>query len=202
MNKYFLVSIFSLAVLSKQLPKPFLSTSFGMNNVTYTELQSSLQDSDGVTQAKTQLNGSASIMSLEVAYTHPIKTNQALFLRGITPLIGNENRMFSGGGGYQYFFGDALISDVEIESVDGSFVHFAPGFRYFASAHLDVSYLFYTGKSAKKTDLIFQIGPGAGVLYRWKERIDIKAQAEYAMGYGSVVTTTSIKILAGLTMQF
>lgn len=202
MNKFFLTALFIICTHAKELPKPFVSTSIGMNNVTYTELQSTLTDSDGTSQQKTQLNGSASIISLEISYTRPFKNNQAIFIRGITPLIGNENRMFSGGGGYQYYFGDSIVSDIEIESVDGSFIHFEPGLRYYISGNVDVSYLFYTGKTAKKTDLIFQLGPGAGVLYRWKDKIDIKAQAEYGIGFGSVVTTTSMRLLAGITMQF
>lgn len=201
MNKFIILLLISLNAFSASHPNSYWSANLGMNNVTFTEIQSTLVDSDGESSTKSQLNGSASIMSLELSFTKPLNNKNAVMARGIAPLIGSDNRMFSGGIGYLYFFGDSIISDIEIETPDGSFIHFEPGMRFFAGATSDVSYLFYTGRTAKKTDLIFNIGPMGGLLYRYKNNIDIKAQGEYAIGYGSVVTTSTMRMFIGITYQ-
>ncbi|MGI4993825.1 hypothetical protein ACRXCV_14390 [Halobacteriovorax sp. GFR7] len=191
-----------MSSLALTKPTPYYSFGLGVSNISYNEAESNLKDESGNNAKKTPISGSAMVITLMGDYTIPFKTNQAVSVRGVIPLLASTGRIFSLGAAYQYYFGNKAASDIEIKSSDGVYIKFSPKFRYYAGAATDVSYLFYTSETAKKTDLIFHVGPTGGMLYRWKDNIDIKLEADFQIGFGSVVSTTNIKVQSGLTYQF
>lgn len=198
MRNILLFFLLSINLATYATPEPFFSFGLGINSVSYSEVSSSIEGSG----TKTLASGSAAIISAKVDYTYPIKNNQSIVARGLVPLIATTDRMFSAGVGYQYFFGRNNVSDIEIQTRDGSFLQITPKFRYYVGGAADIGYLIFTSKTSKKSDMVFQLGPNGGVLYRWKDGIDIVGEAEFQIGYGSIVTTTSIKLTGGLTYKF
>lgn len=198
MNKLLISLFIATSIFANTTPTPFYSFSLGIASVSYAEAESDIQTEN----KKTPISGSAMVIGAMVDYTIPLKINQALAIKGTIPLMSSTGRIFSIGSAYQYYFGGKAVSDIEVRNIDGSYIKFSPGFRYYAGATADVSYLYYTSETAKKTDVLFQLGPTGGILYRWKDNIDIKAEADFQIGFGSIVTTTTMKIIGGLTYKF
>lgn len=195
---FVLIFCSSTAIASNfNIGKSFWTADVGMNSISYQE-NPFLNSSDS-TFKKVASSGSAGVIVGQLAYVKPIKRRQALSFRGMVPLMDPKNRMFSFGSGYSYYFGESLISDILIE-IGGGSVSVSPGFRYYVGAQSDLSYLFYTSESAKRTDFLFQLGGHGGMLYRWKN-FDLKAHFEYAKGFGSVVSTSEMRILFGISHQ-
>ena len=192
----FLATLSLNSFASINISNSYWTGDLGMNSVSYQE--NVFLNSTDSTFKKLPSSGSAGIIVGQLGYVKPIKQRQAISFRGLVPLMDPNNRMFTVGSGYSFFFGDSLISDIKVE-IGGGTVTVEPGFRYYVGAQADLSYLFYTSETAKRTDFLFQAGGHAGALYRWKKGIDLKAHFEYAKGFGSVVSTTEMRILLGVS---
>lgn len=178
--------------------KSFWTASGGISSLSFQEKEA-LQNEDTDFEKNAQ-SGSASILSLNLTRQIPFDSNQSVFIRGMTPAFTGESRLFLAGGGYSYFFGDTIISDTEITLGEGK-ITVQPGFRYYVGVQSDVGYLFYTSETARKTDLVFELGGHAGALYRWRDKMDIHAQVEFSQGIGSVANTTNLRYFLGLGFQ-
>lgn len=180
----------------------YISTSLGMVNVSFAEsdtVLSSSEDDDGA--ATKPGSGSASIMSFDMSYHVPTSAKREWFARMIIPFQPSSgNALVYGGFGMNHFFNgqssDVMSNDSEVD------VRITPKFRYYAGGQVGFGYLIYVTESAKKTDILMELGAQAGTIYAWKERWGIKGELSIGRGVGTKVSTTSMRMIVGTTYTF
>lgn len=200
------ISIFSLphVVQADSDLSKYVSASVGMVNVSFTESESVLTSGeveDEGTENETPGSGSASIMSLEFSYHKPFSVNKEIFGRFIIPFQPSSgNALIYGGGGMNYFF-NGQGTDVKSESshID---LRVTPKFRYYVGGLLGLGYLVYVTESAKKSDILLDLGAQGGVIYAYKERWGIKGEFSISRGVGTKVSTNTMRMMLGTTYTF
>jgi hypothetical protein len=178
---------------------PVVSTSFGMYNITVTENESSITSTDTdvtVEEDSGATSVAAAVTVFEINYEFLQTESRSFFLKGVVPLISaGGSSAFLGAGGMNWFFKGA--PSVFSYSNLGSTVFLIPKLRYYVGGSLGVGYLIYDTESAKKSDIYFDLGFHAGVLYNFGKKWGMRA--EVGMGRGTGVTTSSMgmKIFIG-----
>lgn len=81
----------------------------------------------------------------------------------------------------------------------GTTVKFSPKLTYYWSIESGISYLVYLTETAKKTDMLFDIGLGGGGHYAINDSWVLKGQLAMTMGTGVNTSSTAMKIFFGLT---
>lgn len=183
----------------------YVSFSLGMVNVSFTETESMLKSDDDDEPAEGANTGpgagAASVMSLEMGYHRPWSEKKEIFGKFILPFQSAAgNALVYGGGGMNYFFsgqGAYLKGDFSEASV-----RIAPKLRYYAGGQLGLGYLIYTTQTAKKTDILFDLGAHGGMLYHWKDRWSWRAEVGMGRGVGTNVSASMMRMFFGTAFSF
>lgn len=202
---FFKLLLFSLLVFpTRQVFAGDLADSFsislGMVNVSFTESQSALESEEGE-EAEEAGSGSSAVISLDMTYNRPLDDKKEIYVRGIVPFMPSTGAgLILGGGGMNYYF-NGLSSDVKRD--DGSVsLRISPSMRYYVGGELGFGYLIYTTESAKKSDLLLNIGGHGGMTYTFRDNWSFKGELGIGKGMGTKVSTTMMKVMLGLSYTF
>lgn len=175
----------------------YLSLTTGMVNLSYAEVASQIKQTND-TLKKEPGSGSASVLSVSASYHLPLDVKKEVYFSGIVPFsTASGSALMSASLGGNYFF-NGISSSIRSENSDVVF-KLKPKFRYYAGGDLGLAYLIYVTNTAKKTDFILDLGAHVGGIYSWKDRWNIKAEAGFGKGMGTKVSSTGMKLFAGVT---
>jgi hypothetical protein len=196
--KYFYLLIFCLSsvnvLASEDKFYDELVTSVGMTMVSYAEDAKVIQG-DNVQEAA---SGSVSGISASIQYKMASSFKKSYYLTTVFPLLPSATGTYlSFGGGMEYYFND--IGSKTGLTNSGTTIQFTPKFRYFAGFEVGGGYLVYTTESAKKTDLLFEIGGLGGIAYSMSNKWAIKTTLNVMKGTGAVTSTMAIRFMIGGT---
>jgi len=143
---------------------------------------------------ETQASGSSSTIGLNVGYEYFPGTGYSFVVGGSIPILGvSETSILMIGGAMNFYF-MGLGTSGSFFGEDGA-ISFNPGMRLFAGPTINVGYLVYQTETAKKSDVLFDVGAHAGVVYNLSQSYGVKAYAAFGRGVG--VVTSSINMRFG-----
>lgn len=196
---FFFFILFSQSVWAIDLSDS-LSISLGMVNVSFTESESTLASEEGE-ETEEAGSGSSAVISLDLTYNRPLDERKDFFARLIVPFMTSTGSgLVLGSGGMNYYF-SGLSSDIKSEDPNVQ-VRISPDMRYYVGGELGFGYLIYTTESAKKSDILLNIGGHGGVLYSFRDHWSIKGELGIGKGVGTKVSTTMMKVFFGLSYTY
>lgn len=168
-----------------------------MVNVNVTENASTLvADSNGneVSEAST---AAVSVISLNMTYEFQNYVQKSYFLKATAPLISSDGSgMFLGGIGANWYF-NSLSSLFSFDD-QGSNMTISPTSRYYLGGFAGVGYLVYITDTAKKSDLLFELGLHGGAIFNFKKDWGLRAELGLGRGTGVATSTIGIKAFVGV----
>lgn len=171
----------------------------GMINASYSENPSGITSSSA-TASKAAASGSASIMPFEVgiekAVTQKRSYTAKLTLPGIAP--SKDSYLHIGVGANFYF---KSLSSVENFSSDQQVLTIETPWRFYWGIDTGATYLVYTTKVEKKSDLIFELGAHVGILRKINSRWAGRAEIGLARGLGVQTSAMTMKIIFGAALS-
>jgi hypothetical protein len=196
--------VFVFILLSTISAKEFsgiTSYSVGMVNIGVTENESSLESTDEDVASEEQKKSSAkavSAISFNLNYEFSFKQKRSYFVKATVPMMTADGAgLFLGGVGFNWYLND--LGSIYKSNIAGSEIVMVPKFRYWWGANAGVGYLVYNTESAKKSDVIFDLGIHGGAGYNFGEKWGMKGEAVVGRGTGVATTTMNIRIFFGLT---
>lgn len=99
------------------------------------------------------------------------------------------------------FFINSLSSKVSYTG-SGTNLKITPTLRYFWGFQGGLGYLTYSTETAKKSDLLFEIGLLGGIIYRISQKWGIRGQLDVARGTGVTTSTFNTKFMLGGSYYF
>ncbi|MCB9060673.1 MAG: hypothetical protein H6622_04045 [Halobacteriovoraceae bacterium] len=199
---YVLILFISFAAHANTLVKKnFLdqfSSSLGLVNISFAENQSTLTNEDATTTTAAQ--GNNSNIALNVNYNIPLNLNGSVFSQATVPVVTNDGSgLFTVGAGYNYFIssvsGRSKVIDPNVK------LSLTPDIRYYIGGQLNLGYLIYVSETARKSDVLIELGIQAGIIYNFKKSLAIKAEAMMGRGIGVSTATTNTKFFAGISID-
>lgn len=186
--------------LAKKELANYYSASIGMVNISFAESDSTLAGDEDEEDAPPG-SGSASVMSMELSYHVPTSLKKEFFFRTLIPFQPTTgNALILGGAGMNYFInGQSSAVQTDNEDIE---IRIMPKFRYYVGGQISFGYLVYNTETAKKSDILMELGAQGGAIYAWNEHWGIKGEAGFGRGIGTKVATTGIRIMLGTTYTF
>lgn len=176
------------------------SISLGMVNVSFTESESTLASDDGE-EPEEAGSGSSAVISLDLTYNRPLDEKKDVYGRIIVPFMTTTGSgLVLGSGGMNYYF-SGLSSDIKTDDQDVK-VRISPDMRYYVGGELGFGYLIYTTESAKKSDILLNIGGHGGLLYSFRDHWSVKGELGIGKGVGTKVSTTMMKVIFGVNYTY
>lgn len=207
MKKIFLniiFCVFSFNLQAKSLYSPTLNFSLGVYNMTVDESESTLQATDSTVivpdeEIFTGLDVSA--ISLEVSYESFLSSRNSLLVSGGIPFSSEDGvgKYYLSVGTNYYInpVGSVLsFSDLRSQIVT------IPTFKYYIGANLSVGYLIYNTVSAKKSDVVLDVGFSAGAVYNISKDWGIGGEVKILRGIGVATSSTTFSGMVGVTYNF
>ena len=193
--KFLVVSVlvFSQARADEELLQE-LAYSVGAVNASYAE------GSGNLSGENVQKPASGSVMSISGSVNWKFKPGmeRSYYLNGTFPLIPNPQGSYFGVHlGMESYFG-SMGSRLRLNNA-GTTLRLKPGNNYFWAIEGGVGYLAYSTVSAKKTDLLLDIGGLLGMNYKYNEKWQLRMTAGLGRGTGVVTTVMEMKLFAGVT---
>lgn len=171
-----------------------LTYSIGAVNASYAEGQGNL------TGENVQEPASGSVMSISGNVNWKFKPGleRSYYLSGTFPLVPNPLGSYFGMHvGMENYFGK-MGSRMRLNN-SGTTLKLKPGNNFFWGLEGGVGYLAYTTESAKKTDLLLDLGALVGMNYIYSDNWQFRMSAGFARGTGVVTTVMEMKVFAGVT---
>jgi hypothetical protein len=162
----------------------------GMANVSFTENASALTGANQVVPA----SGSVASISGMLHYRFKTVGRKAFYGQFTFPLMSGQGSYLSGGGGMEYYWGQAAARSV-LSDVTTSLT-ISPVTRYFALTQLNMGYISYVTPTAKKNDTLLEVELGGG-MSRQFTKWTLRVQASMARGVGVATTTMGMKAMVG-----
>jgi hypothetical protein len=173
-----------------------LTISIGMVNAGYTENKSTLESTS--TTTTTASSGSASVLPVDALWEFYQTTKHSYFVRATAPLLtSGKDSFFSLGGGVNWYF-KSLSSKGDFKDENDT-ITIIPKIRYYWGVEVGAGYLVYSTKTAKKSDLLADLGLHGGLIYSINPTWGIRAETGYARAIGVATTTSVIKAFIGFT---
>ncbi|PIK14828.1 hypothetical protein [Halobacteriovorax sp. JY17] len=199
-----LISLFLLIISSNSFGKDFsgiTSYSIGMVNIGVTENESSLESTDeNVTPGEEKKSSAKAVsaISFNLNYEFSFKQKRSYFVKATVPMMTADGAgLFLGGVGFNWYLND--LGSIYRANIGGSEIVMVPKFRYWWGANAGVGYLLYNTESAKKSDIIFDLGIHGGAGYNFGEKWGMKGEAIVGRGTGVASTTMNIRMFFGVT---
>jgi hypothetical protein len=189
-----LLTFTSLHAFASQGFSDEITLSLGMANVSYAEKESSLEGENKSEAA----SGSVSSLSGNFHWKFKSQEKKSYYVSATFPFMGGDgSSYFSVGGGIEFYL-TPLGSRVGMQN-QGTTVKFSPKLTYYWGVEAGLGYLVYLTETAKKTDMLFDIGLGGGGHYAINDSWVLKGQLGMTMGTGVNTSATAMKIFVGLT---
>lgn len=171
-----------------------ITYSIGAVNASYSEGQGNLTGENVAEPA----SGSVMSISGNVNWKFAPGLEKSYYLSGTFPLLPNPTGSYFGAHvGMESYFGK-VGSRMRMNN-SGTTLKLKPGNNFFWGLEGGVGYLVYSTESAKKTDLLLDVGALIGMNYNYNEKWQFRGQAGIARGTGVVTTTMEMKIFVGVT---
>jgi hypothetical protein len=172
-----------------------MTYSLGMVNASYAEAQSSLKGENVSLPA----SGAIASISGNVQWKFSPGFERSLYLAGTFPLLPNPAGSYFGvHSGIEFYFGGKMGSRMRVEN-SGTTLKLKSGSVFFWGLEGGIGYLAYTTETAKKTDILLDLGAFGGGNYVISDKWQLRGQAGFGRGTGVQTTVTEIKIFFGLT---
>lgn len=194
-SKLFLIGLITLSVAyaDEELLQE-LSYSIGAVNASYAEGQGNLSGEN------VQEPASGSVMSISgnLNWKFSPGLERSYYLSGTFPLVPNPQGSYFGGHiGVENYFGK-IGSRMRLNN-SGTTLKLKPGNNFFWGLEGGLGYLAYTTETAKKTDILLDLGALAGMNYIYSDNWQFRGTAGIARGTGVVTTVMEMKIFFGVT---
>jgi hypothetical protein len=172
-----------------------ISYNIGLVNASYAEAQSTLTGKN-VTEAA---SGSVSSISGQISYKFAPGLERSYYFSGTFPLLPSPTGSYFGAHfGAEFYFGSSSGSKVNF-SHSGTSIKLKPKNLYFWSLEGGLGYLIYNTETAKKTDMLLDIGANLGMLYTMSEKWRLRGTVGMTRGTGVATTTMEMKAFFGVT---
>lgn len=174
-----------------------LTFMIGMVSASYTETESALEGENKTDPA----TGAVSSLAAGVHWKFSSSEKKSYYLTSTFPLMsGDGSSYFSMGGGVEFYL-TPLGSRIGMENM-GTTIKLSPKLTYFWGIETGLSFLVYLTETAKKSDLLFDIGAIGGGHYAINDKLIFKGSLAVMKGTGVSTNTITIKILMGATIYF
>ena len=171
-----------------------LTTNFGMANVSVTENESSITQTDDSVQIDETESGSSSAVSaisFQLTYEFLHDGTMGYFAKAMAPLMSSAGTgVFAGSFGFNKYFND--LGTKYTYELNGNKVTLVPAMRYYWGASGGLGYLVYSTESATKSDVFFDLSFHGGFSFSMGDNWGLKGELAAARTTG--VATTGIKI--------
>lgn len=123
---------------------------------------------------------------------------RSYYLSGTFPLVPNPQGSYFGAHiGVENYFGK-IGSRMRLNN-SGTTLKLKPGNNFFWGLEGGLGYLAYTTESAKKTDILLDLGALAGMNYIYSDEWQFRGTAGITRGTGVVTTVMEMKLFVGVT---
>ncbi|MBF0360077.1 MAG: hypothetical protein HQK49_03660 [Oligoflexia bacterium] len=179
-----------------------MAVSTGMANIAYAENPSGLtSEVASSSQSSSKASGAISSLSLKMDYELYDRSRKSHRFLAIVPLMSTgTDSYFSGEWGMNFYFlspsSKGIYKDVT------NTLKILPKWRYYWGFITGAGYLVYKTKSAKKNDIIFEIGLNAGTSYSVNATWGINCEVGVVKGTGIMTSTTNMRGFIGGTYYF
>lgn len=171
-----------------------LTYSIGAVNASYSEGQGNL------TGENVQEPASGSVMSISGNVNWKFKPGleRSYYLSGTFPLVPNPQGSYFGVHiGMENYFG-RMGSRMRLNN-SGTTLKLKPGNNFFWGLEGGIGFLAYSTESAKKTDLLLDLGALVGMNYIYNDNWQFRMTAGFGRGTGVVTTVMEMKVFGGIT---
>lgn len=190
-----LLLLFSSFALANERIDKEMTYSVGLVNTSYAESETGLTG-ENVQEAA---SGSVSSISGQIQYKFAPGFDKSYFLTGTFPLLpGATGSYFGGHVGVEFYFGEKIGSKVSLNN-SGTTIKVKPRNVFFWGLEGGLGYLVYVTETAKKTDLLLDIGGFVGGTYIMSDKWRIRGQLGVTRGTGVNTTTMEMKAFFGLS---
>lgn len=193
--KILLVTILTLGVAyaDEELLQE-LVYSIGAVNASYTEGAGNLSGEN----VEEPSSGSVMSISGNLNWKFSPGLERSYYLSGTFPLIPNPSGSYFGAHiGVENYF-NKIGSRMRLNN-SGTTLKLKPGNNFFWGLEGGLGYLAYTTESAKKTDLLLDLGALAGMNYIYSDDWQFRGTAGITRGTGVVTTVMEMKLFVGIT---
>lgn len=188
------IGLFAKAYANETIAKE-LSYNIGMVNASYAESESTLTGKN-VTEAA---SGAVSSISGQISYKFAPGLERSYYFSGTFPLMANPTGSYFGAHfGSEFYFGTSSGSKVSYNN-SGTSIKLKPKNLYFWGLEGGLGYLIYNTETAKKTDLLLDIGANLGILYTLSEKWRLRGILGFTRGTGVTTTTMEMKAFFGVS---
>ncbi|MBA2403131.1 MAG: hypothetical protein H0V66_00045 [Bdellovibrionales bacterium] len=189
------VSCFYARVGAEEIIQKELSYNIGLVNASYAEGQSALSGKNQTEAA----SGSVSSISGQITYKFAPGLERSYYFSGTFPLMPNPTGSYFGGHfGSEFYFGSSSGSKVSYIN-SGTSIKLKPKNLYFWGLEGGLGYLVYNTETAKKTDLLLDIGANLGMLYVLNDKWRLRGILGFTRGTGVTTTTMEMKAFFGVS---
>jgi hypothetical protein len=188
---FFIPSVFATETIYEEV-----TYSLGMSNVSFSETDSGLKGEN----VEKPYSGSVSSINGQLLWKFKPGLEKSYFLSAQVPLLSTiTGAYFNAGGGAEFYFGESGGAKMSLSN-SGTTIKMNPQRRLFWGLTGDVGYLSYVTKTAKKTDILVEVGALLGISYQLNEKWNIRSTLGAARGIGVVTTSMNVNAFFGATM--
>lgn len=192
-----LLLVFSNCLLANEKQEsPYrdqLTASFGMSNISYSQLQASFSTGSAKAQS-----GSVAAMIGNIDYEMLTTRKRSIFFKGSGSLFSSGlNKYYAIGTGMNWYikstgaYSNFKGPGVEITSV--------PLMRYYLGWNLNARYIAYSTKTEVRGDVGIELGGHGGLIYAANKNRGYKAELGFFNGMGVETNSMNIQLLVGIT---
>jgi hypothetical protein len=175
--------------------------STGLINTSYAERESALKSDSEDEESTKPASGSTSTIVIDAQYDFYTDNSKTFYGHVAAPLLGSAgSSIFLGGGGVNFYFG-SLSSKAEFKDKD-IILKVMPLLRYYWGIDANIGYLVYTTETAKKADIMLDLGAHGGGIYTVSDKLGVKAELGISRGTGVATSSMNMKILIGASYFF
>jgi hypothetical protein len=153
-----------------------------------------------LTGENVQKPASGSVMSISGSINWKFRPGiqRSYYLNGTFPLLPNPQGSYFGLHlGMENYFG-RMGSRMRLNN-SGTTLKLKPGNNYFWGLEAGIGYLAYSTESAKKTDVLLDVGGLLGMNYVYNDNWQFRFTGGLTRGTGVVTTVIEMKVFAGVT---
>lgn len=166
----------------------------GMTNITFKENASTLTRENGTTASA--YSGKSSVLPVFLQYEMFRDEKSSYYVQAILPLLTTSKDSYTNAGAGMNFYYKSLSSVGNFSDSSVTLV-IKPVWRYYWGLDLGLGYLVYNTLTAKKSDILAEIGPHAGVIYTVNDDYTVKLEASFARALGVQTNASVTKLMIG-----
>lgn len=170
-----------------------LTASLGMISVNYTETDEGIGGDEAA-------NGSNSFLSVDVDYQFYSEEERSYYVRAYAPFFSSSGAGYFGANIGMNFYFNSFSSKLKTK-LKGDTLSYDPKMRYFWGGEAGAGYLVYLTDSAKKGDVLAELGGHGGMIYNINKDYGIRGKLSFSQGIGGEVTAMIMKIFFGFNIN-